>query len=348
MDYDDSIDYDLADPKSLDPTDKSLWKEVNCPKEIVFYLRLRNQRHFGQAAGTLFTSPSMSREFNWNATTEVAELVLEGDYDDEELTDIQRMFLDNMQRVASEETSSKYLSADSFDRKMKSWKEKTSTFPSGRHLGHYKAIVSTIDRSLEEDEIVDLKMIQNDIKKCYLGLINYCIHHRYSLKRWKTIVNMMIYKEPGNVKIHRLRVIHIYEADQSTLWGEKWSKSMRKAVNEKTLHPGQFGGLPGRDCTSLTFLEEVRLEYSVLTRYPFSNFDNDATACYDRIVCSIASLAGKKFGIHRDVIFVHAKTLEEAKFKLKTSVGISNSSYTHCTKFPLYGTGQESTNSPVI
>ena len=139
---------------------------------------------------------------------------------------------------------------------------------------------------------------------------------------------MMIYKEPGNVKIHRLRVIHIYEADQSTLWGEKWSKSMRKAVNEKTLHPGQFGGLPGRDCTSLTFLEEVRLEYSVLTRYPFSNFDNDASACYDRIVCSIASLAGKKFGIHRDVIFVHAKTLEEAKFKLKTSVGISDSSYT--------------------
>ena len=41
-DYDFSIDYDLADPKSLDPTDKSLWKEVNCSKEIVFYLHLRN------------------------------------------------------------------------------------------------------------------------------------------------------------------------------------------------------------------------------------------------------------------------------------------------------------------
>ena len=73
------------------------------------------------------------------------------------------MFLDNMQRVASEETSFKYLSADSFDRKMRSWEKKTNTSSSGRHLGHYKAIVSTIDRSLEEDEIVDLKMIQNDI-----------------------------------------------------------------------------------------------------------------------------------------------------------------------------------------
>lgn len=94
--YDESIDYNLTDPKSLDPTDKSLWKEVNCPKEIEFYLRLCNQRHFDQARETHFCSPSMSRKFNWSATTEVVELVLEGNYEDEELTDIQRMFLDNM------------------------------------------------------------------------------------------------------------------------------------------------------------------------------------------------------------------------------------------------------------
>ena len=339
-DYDESIDYNLTDPKSLDPTDKSLWKEVNCPKEIEFYLRLRNQRHFGQARETPFCQPSMSRKFNWSATTEAAELVLEGNYEDAELTDIQRMFLDNMKRVASEEiSSSKYLNADSFTKKMKSWKEKTSTSPSGRHLGHYKTLVSTIDRSLEKGKITDLKLIQTDILKCYVGLINYCVHHRYCLQRWKTIVNMMIYKEPGNVKIHRLRVIHLYEADQSTLWGEKWGKCLRKAVSDKTLNSGQFGGLPGRDCTSITFLEEVRLEYSNLTRFPFSNFDNDASACYDRIVCSIASLSGKKYGVNRDVIFVHAKTLEEAKFKLKTTIGISSSSYTHCVKFPLYGSG---------
>ena len=64
---------------------------------------------------------------------------------------------------------------------------------------------------------------------------------------------MMIYKELGNIKIHRLRVIHLYEADMGLLWGAKWGKSMRKAVQENTLHPGQYGGLTGRDCTSVTF-----------------------------------------------------------------------------------------------
>ena len=220
--YDSSTDYNLVNPKTLDLSNKSLWKEVNCPKEIEFHLCLRNQRHFGQAKKHPFCTPSLSRKLNWSASTEAAELVLNGEYDDAKLTEVQRMFLDNMQRVASEEiSSSKYLNIDQFEGKMKAWKEKTSTSPSSRHLGHYKALVSTIERSLEDNEITDLKLIQTDIKKCYLGLINYCVHYQYCLKRWKTIVNMMIYKEQSNVKIHRLRVIHLYKANQSTLWGEK-------------------------------------------------------------------------------------------------------------------------------
>jgi hypothetical protein len=47
--YDDKEDYDLEDPKSTNHKDPSKWKEVNCPKEIEFLLRLWNQRHFGKA-----------------------------------------------------------------------------------------------------------------------------------------------------------------------------------------------------------------------------------------------------------------------------------------------------------
>jgi hypothetical protein len=126
---------------------------------------------------------------------------------------------------------------------------------------------------------------------------------------------MMIYKEQGNVKIHRLRVIHLYKADLSLLWGVKWREGMHKAIKTKSLHQGQYGGLPGRDCTSLTYLEELRFDYSKLTRYPVANFDNDVTSCYDCIMCAVASLAGRKYGIHKNVIFIHAQTLEEAEFK---------------------------------
>jgi hypothetical protein len=46
-DYDDAEDYDLEDPKSTNQKDPSKWREVNCPKEIEFLLRLQNQWHFG-------------------------------------------------------------------------------------------------------------------------------------------------------------------------------------------------------------------------------------------------------------------------------------------------------------
>jgi hypothetical protein len=78
------------------------------------------------------------------------------------------------------------------------------------------------------------------------------------------------------------------------------------------------------------------------------NFDNDDASCYDRIIPALASLIGRKFGLHKNVVFVHASTLEETKYKLKTSLGVSEELYANCTAFPIYGTGQGSSNSPAI
>ena len=45
---------------------------------------------------------------------------------------------------------------------------------------------------------------------------------------------------------------------------------------------------------------------------------------------------------------VMARTLKEARYKLKTTLGISELDYTHTSIFPIYGTGQGSGNSPAI
>jgi hypothetical protein len=62
----------------------------------------------------------------------------------------------------------------------------------------------------------------------------------------------------------------------------------------------------------------------------------------------MASIACRKFGLHKNIAFVWAKTLEEAKYKLRTMLGLSEESYSHCVTFPIYGTGQGSGNSPVV
>ena len=146
----------------------------------------------------------MKKRFNWSASTVEAEMVLEGQYSDPELDEIQKLFLDNLIRVTEVDESFRFVTAEEFRGKMKAWRESTTTSPSGRHLGHYKSLFTTIDRSLDEEEREQLQQIQKDIMNCYLGVINYAIKHRYSLERWRMIMNNMIYKEPGNVKIHRL------------------------------------------------------------------------------------------------------------------------------------------------
>ena len=62
----------------------------------------------------------------------------------------------------------------------------------------------------------------------------------------------------------------------------------------------------------------------------------------------LSSRIAKGFGIHQNIVFVHASTLEEAEFKLKLGTTVSNISYKHCTKFPIYGSGQGSSSSPTI
>ena len=193
-----------------------------------------------------------------------------------------------------------------------------------------------------------LQTKQEALIKLLLSVINYCIRNTYVLTRWKTIINMMIFKEPGNFKIHRLRIIHIYEADFNLILAVKWRQLLRSADTKHLIHEGQYGGRPGCEAQSLTLLEELKYDLTYLTRRTLFNFDNDASSCYDRIVVPLASIINRKYGLHRQVVSVHAKTLQEARFHLKTAAGISHTYYSHTHSFPIHGTGQGSANSPSI
>jgi len=158
----------------------------------------------------------------------------------------------------------------------------------------------------------------------------------------------MIFKESGNYRISRLRVIHIYEADFNLILAVKWKQLVQAAEMSGLINEGLFGGRPGREAQSLTFLTELKYDLSIITRRTLFNFDNDATSCYDRIIVSLASLINRKYGMHRKVVAVHATTLQQARFHHRTASGLSEQSYSHSIHFPIYGSGQGSGNSPAI
>lgn len=340
-----------SDPALLDslpdPKKATEWRTVDLPDEIVYYLLTRNRLHFGQAKGTPFTQPQFTHRLDWAASTETAELILEGDFDSSELSDIQSLLLKHCKRQHRESLPLAITEAE-FISKFKLWKENTTTSPSGLHLGHYKALVLRNDADITTDEGKAIEKQRKELITAHVAMINYALKQSYSYDRWKHVVNVMIQKDPGTSKVHRLRVIHIYEADYNFLLQAKWRALLQNAEKKKLLHPGQYGSRSGRDAHIPAFIEEMKNEICYATRKSLINFDNDAASCYDRIIPALASLIGRKLGLHQNVTFVHATTLAEAKFKLKTSLGVSEEYYENCEAFPIYGTGQGSGNSPAI
>jgi hypothetical protein len=98
----------------------------------------------------------------------------------------------------------------------------------------------------------------------------------------------MILKEPGNYKIHRVRVIHLYEANYNLLLAVKWRQAMHNAEDEHLLNEGLYGSRAGRSAHEPVFLEIMQNEIYTCSMKTGINFDLDATSCYDRILASVA------------------------------------------------------------
>jgi hypothetical protein len=109
-----------------------------------------------------------------------------------------------------------------------------------------------------------------------------------------------------------------------------------------------YGGQAGRDALIPTFIEEMKNKNSCASQKSLIHFDNHAASCYNQVIPCLTSLINHKFGVHWIVMFIDATTLEETKFKLKTSLGVSDEIYENCQAYPIYGTGQGSGNSPAI
>ena len=112
------------------------------------------------------------------------------------------------------------------------------------------------------------------------------------------VVNFMLLKDLSDFWIHRLRIIHLYEADFSFLLGTTWKSLINHAEHNNLLHPGQFGGISGCESKTLPFMEELRYDICYLSRKPMASFDGNAMACYDQIIANLAFLTSCGRGQH--------------------------------------------------
>ena len=199
------------------PKEAMEWTRISDPDEVETNILDRNRLHFGQGHGTPFTTGNLGT-IPFCGTGPLADSILAGTAQTPDR--VTQLVLDELKKPPGIPDIENTLTLAEFVGKLNAWKETTSTSPiTKRHLGHYKCLVRIIAQEKEDEEPDELILRAKRILQAHYQLLRYATAHGVSLRRWQKVVTAMIEKEPGNPRIHRLRVIHLYEADYNLLLG---------------------------------------------------------------------------------------------------------------------------------
>jgi hypothetical protein len=125
-----------------------------------------------------------------------SEQLLEGTDDPSDITDDEwsRFLLTSMKRN-SEELKIE-ITAEKMMEKYRRWKERTSTSPSGRHLGHFHALFQPLKAKNKEDR-ERLEEIREELIELHAIMLQTAYDNEHVYKRWEYIITCMLAKESG-------------------------------------------------------------------------------------------------------------------------------------------------------
>ena len=167
----------------------------------------RNLEHLHQASATPIGHGEGYDLFHGPNRHETAKAILEGKLEWKHPIEEVYVFVSNMEKAYNTESLAeeveqinKAVTAAEFKSYFKRKDESTESSPSRRHIGHYKAILAS-------DDIVDM----------IVSMINIGLKTGQALDCWKKTVSIMLEKDVGQPKLHRLRIIQLFKADYNFL-----------------------------------------------------------------------------------------------------------------------------------
>jgi hypothetical protein len=104
---------DWCDAKTHDKQQHK-FRNLTVPSEIEYYLMERNRRHLGQAQGTPFTQAPLAELINWQADTETAELILQGECNNAELDNVSQLLLRHCEATTKLDTITTTITMEDF------------------------------------------------------------------------------------------------------------------------------------------------------------------------------------------------------------------------------------------
>jgi hypothetical protein len=328
---------------------------IDDPVEMEKYLIDRNITHFSQAKNTPCASGNLATVLGNDGLSDTVQQALKGEVDNNTPHEI-KTILHELKQVRSPLSSNLPFAA--MITGFKRWKEKTTTSPSGKHLGMYKTLIKMHEgfytknnkskegsKEQTQTELI-LKANATTALEIQHKLMNLAIKHCHTYRRWQTIHNFFIEKIPGRPHVSKLRVIHIYEADWNLLAKYFVShKVHNRACKERTVQTEQTGGRPGKSAAHGATTSTLTMEIIGLQKLKGAILYNDAAACFDRIIENISNATLVREGLNQKIARLHSQTLTTCNYHLKTKNGISKQSTGHMRPEPFLGSGQGAADS---
>ena len=113
------------------------------------------------------------------------------------------------------------------------------------------------------------------------------------------------------------------------------------------LNKGSYGGQPGRRSINLIIVDVTQVEIVMITQRILVRFNNDITACFDRIMPHILCLCLQSYQMPAKFTTLLGDLLRYAKYAIKTANRVSKETYSHSTESPVFGSGQGSIVSAI-
>ncbi len=158
-------------------------------------------------------------------------------------------------------------------------REATSSAPSAVHFRHYMAGTFNPTIAIFNARLANLGFTTG-----------------YSLKRWRTGLNVMLEKIVGNFNVEKLRIILLFEGDFNN--NNKWlgRAVMFNAEEHQQMAPEQYGSWKEKLADIQCLNKCLLYDHACYMHEPLAICSNNAKSCYNQIVLIVAALCLCRLG----------------------------------------------------
>ena len=282
------------------------------------------------------TNTTLSQELGHTGSDQIIDQLLNGEYiigedilqrhDSKELSN----FIDSLTGYGREiDMVNPIISGEDLRDIFHHTNEKTSSSPSGVHMGIWKAATAI-------EDIADMLAASTTLPFLY----------GFSKQRWKRSLHVMLAKL-DKPYIHKLRIVQLFEADFNAALKILYSRRMMENSEKYRLNPDQvYASRKGNTVHDCLVNLQLTYEISHSTRSVMAILFNDMAGCYDRLRFNLINITTRRLGMHPNVNKAHNETLSEMVHNVRTANGDSDESF-QATK-DTGGTGQGSGGSPPL